>query len=176
MHAKVVWRGHKNVRHIYPRTNVIKYIFNKWGVPREVYEPITIVFEFCRIFHLRRTGGTDGGSVYASEVDGMYRGERNGIYLIQLNSDLAQRMNLWDEFRKTGVHELRHLVWDLLDPDKMTYKNGFRHHQLAQREEADCLAVEEYYPAVVWFHKHIPYPRFKPRRNPRFRQLILPGF
>ena len=175
MRVRVVWKGCKNVQLMYPRTRVIKRILAKWNVPPEAYEHITLVFEFCRIFYLS-IGEVDGVAVYASETDGMYRGEKNGTHLIQLNSDLALYMQFWADLRKTGVHELRHLAWDLLDPNKKVGKDGFQRHTVTAEEECDCQAVEDSFPAVVWRRKNISYPTFKPRRNPRFSQLLLPNF
>lgn len=165
MNVEIVWKGYGNVRHIYPRTHVIKRLLAQWGVPRKQYENLHIVIEFCRIM-----------SNGAYELFGCYRGERDGKHYIQINSDLILYLNQMDEFGPTGTHELHHLAWRLLHAVRFRVdRNGFRVHCVISGEELACKNIEHDYRWIVGIDfKKLPFEKLKVRRRGyRFTQLEL---
>ncbi len=76
MTVKIKWKGYDNVRHIYPRTHMIRYLLSSWGIPSYVYDGLTLLIEFCRPI----ANGMVDDKLHRMECHGHYRGERDGYY------------------------------------------------------------------------------------------------
>ncbi|OGZ48373.1 MAG: hypothetical protein A3C84_04815 [Candidatus Ryanbacteria bacterium RIFCSPHIGHO2_02_FULL_48_12] len=164
MTVKIKWKGYDNVRHIYPRTHMIRYLLSSWGIPSYTYDGLTLLIEFCRPI------------ANQTECYGLYRGERDGVHHIQINSDLILHLNQWQELGPTGTHELRHFAWHLTIPrDRYRLdKDGFLMHYPTAEEEIDCVRAEKNFRWIVGIDfETLPRESFRPRQKPRFRQLLL---